>query len=212
MDKIITSLRLPEGEFNVEIIEFKEADRKTLYFIYKKWRELSDCLIETHGRGINLPEVLSESAFCLEMRCVRKTSTPIIGANSSWDCYNLETKNRIQLKACSVIPDLTSFGSKSQWDEIFFLDFYRNGAWDGTFDIYEIESEKIYNHYVNKMETFRDQQKTGKRPRLSLSNLITQNDIKAIKTGDLSKKKKKLFFFKTILKNMRLTKNGSRKF
>lgn len=31
--------------------------------------------------------------------------------------------NRIQVKACSVLPDLTSFGPRSEWDRIFFADF-----------------------------------------------------------------------------------------
>ena len=72
------------------------------------------------------------------MGTVRVTSS-ISGANSSWDCYDVKRQKRIQVKACSVLPDLTSFGPNSQWDEIYFVDFYRQGKWDGTFDIYQIK-------------------------------------------------------------------------
>jgi len=179
------SLILPEGEFTVEVMSFTENDRVELYYIYRNWRELCDQLKSMGGRGVNLPEVLSESSFCLEMGAVRVVSS-ITGANSSWDCYSTERNTRIQVKACSVLPDLTSFGPKSVWDEIYFVDFFRNGDWDGKFDIYYIDSELIYNHYVNQTQTFREQQSQGRRPRFSIyRELITTRNISPIRTGDL---------------------------
>ena len=177
--------RLPEGDFEVEATRFVEEDRKKLAEMYLKWRDLSDELRDLGGRGVNLPEVLSEGAFSLEMDVLRVVST-ISGANSSWDCYDARNHKRIQVKACSVLPDLTSFGPTSQWDEIYFLDFYRNGNWDGTFDIYRIENDLIYNHHVNKNQTLRDQQLQGKRPRFSIyKDLIRKRNLSPIRTGDL---------------------------
>ena len=70
--------------------------------------------------------------------------------------------------------------------EIYFLDFYREGNWDGTFDIYKIENELIYNHKVNEKETMKEQQNQKRRPRFSIYKEIIQKiGIKPIKTGNL---------------------------
>lgn len=186
MEITFENILLPEGTFKVEVIKYIEEDRLRLKNIYYKWRELSTELRSMSGRGINLPEVLSESAFCLEMGAVRVISS-ISGANSSWDCYDIKRDKRIQIKACSVLPDLTSFGPKSQWDELYFMDFFRKGNWDGSFDIYFIPNELVYEHKVNERQTLKDQQQQGKRPRFSIfKELIIPNNIKPLKTGNLS--------------------------
>ena len=177
--------KLPEGDFEVEATKFEENDRIRLAEIYLKWRTLSEELRALGGRGVNLPEVLSEGSFALEMGVLRVVNS-ISGANSSWDCYDPVKHKRIQVKACSVLPDLTSFGPTSQWDEIYFLDFYRKGNWDGTFDIYKIENELIYNHKVNENQTMKEQQNQKRRPRFSIyKEIIQKKGIKPIKTGNL---------------------------
>ncbi len=134
---------------------------------------------------MNLPEGLSEGAFCLEMNTARIINA-IPGANSSFDCYDFDENARIQVKACSVLPDLTSFGPRSIWDKLYFCDFYREGSWDGTFDIYMIDNDDIYNHYVREGQTFRDQQQQGRRPRFSIYNeIILVQNIDPIRTGRL---------------------------
>lgn len=176
------ALLLPEGSFNTNVYVFNESDREELFKIYTNWRELSINAQTLGGRGTNLPEILSEGAFCLEMNSVR-VDTSINGANSSFDAYNLLTHKRIQVKAASVTPDLTSFGPKSIWDELYFVDFSRL---DGTFDIYLIPSEDIYNMYVNKNETMYEQQQKGKRPRFSIyTKIIKAKGLKPIKVGNL---------------------------
>ena len=138
------------------------------------------------ARGVNLPEGLSESSFCLEMECFRITKS-ISGVNTSFDAYDPKLSSRVQVKACSVLPDLTSFGPKSVWDSLYFVDFYKQGNWDGKFDIYLIENHYIYNHRVNKNQTFKEQQNEKRRPRFSIfTEIIQKNNLKPIKTGDLS--------------------------
>tara|TARA_B100000459_G_C8554937_1_gene191246 strand:- start:306 stop:872 length:567 start_codon:yes stop_codon:yes gene_type:complete len=179
------AFHLPEGVFNVEATRFEENDRKNLAKMYRDWRSLSDDLRSHGGRGVNLPEVISEGCFALEMNVLRVVNS-ISGANSSWDCYNPVSHKRIQVKACSVLPDLTSFGPKSEWDEIYFLDFYREGNWDGTFDIYKIPNDLIYNHKVNQHQTMREQQLEKRRPRFSIfKEIIRANEMRPIKTGHL---------------------------
>ncbi len=178
-------LVLPEGLFNSSVQEFNESDRNTLANIYKEWRVLSDHLKQIGARGVNLPEGLSEGSFCLEMNMYRVDSS-INGANTSFDAYDLKRNKRIQVKACSVLPDLTTFGPKSVWDELFFCDFYKDGNWDGTFDIYKIENDSIYNHKVNKNQTMREQQEQKRRPRFSIyKEIIIPNNISPVCTGSL---------------------------
>lgn len=168
-----TRIKLPEGVFETEALFFDKTDDPILRSLYNDWRALSSKLQAMHGRGINLPEVLSESAFCRAMGddfC--RFINPISGANTSFDVFDIKANLRIQVKACSVIPDLTSFGPKSVWDKIFFLDFYKQGSWDGSFDIYEIPNAFIYNLKVNNGQTFKDQQGQGRRPRFSIYNDI----------------------------------------
>jgi len=183
MKKVKTIISLPEGDFETTVLMFENLDRTKLQKIYKNWRNLCDQLVEMEARKVNLPEGLSESAVCLEMGFVRCTES-ISAANSSFDAYDLKNKKRIQIKACSILPDLTSFGPNSKWDEIYFVDFFRNGDWDGTFDIYLIPNELIYSHKVNKNQTLKDQQEQGRRPRFSIYKEIVQaKGIKPVKTG-----------------------------
>ena len=181
-------VNLPEGDFNVEVLEFDESDRPRLANIYKEWRNLCKSLNEVGARGVNLPEGLSESAVCLELGIMRFIES-ISKANTSFDAYDINSglgKNRIQIKACSVLPDLTAFGPKSVWDRLLFVDFYREGKWDGTFDIYEIETSDIYNYNVNSNETFKDHQQQKRRPRFSIyKGIIEAKKIKPIKTCKL---------------------------
>lgn len=183
-------MKLPEGNFKADVIQFEESDRKKLLTIYENWRTLCNGLNEMQARSVNLPEGLSESAFCLEMNCVRTTGgvkkAGKIKVNTSFDGYNPSNNKRIQVKACSVLPDLTSFGPKSVWDELYFVDFYRDGSWDGKFDIYKIETADIYTNSVNSGQSFTDQQAEKRRPRFSIYNdIIKPKKIKPLKTGDL---------------------------
>ena len=185
MKKYRERLKLPEGVFETEVMKFDESDRNLLNKIYTEWRTLNKLLISINSRSVNLPEGLSESAFCLEMDAVRVPGA-ISGANNSFDCYDLASKKRIQVKACSVLPDLTSFGPRSEWDQLYFVDFYRNGKWDGTFDIYMIPTDYIRNYHVNAAQTFRDQQIQGRRPRFSIfKEIIVKKGLRPVRTGNL---------------------------
>lgn len=181
------TLKLPEGNFNTQADFFDRSDVKTLIQIYDNWRQLSTQLNSLNARSVNLPEGLSEVAFCYFMDCVRLNNPKIgKGVNTSFDAYSLKTHKRIQIKSCSVLPDLTSFGPKSQWDEIYFQDFYKNGKWDYSFDIYLIPNNLIYNQKVNKNQTLKEMQKQGKRPRFSIyKDIILENDLKPVKTAKL---------------------------
>lgn len=178
-------LTLPEGTFSAKVQVFEEDERKKLQAIYWQWRELSKDLNAMHSRAGNIPDGLSEGVFCLATGAVRLVGN-IPGANSSFDCFDLRKGKKIQVKAASVIPDLTSFGPKSEWDELYFLDFYREGKWDGSVDIYCIPSEYVYENMVNSRESFSQQQAQGRRPRLSIyKDIIKRQGLSPMLTYQL---------------------------
>lgn len=171
MNKVVKTLLLPSGSVQTEILEFTAADKPFLINMYRKWRDLTDDLKKIGARGINLPEGLSEAVFCLATNSWRITQS-IPGVKTSFDCYNPASNVRIQVKAHSVAYDLTSFGPKSVWDELYLMDFFNDGKWDGTVDIYHIPNDYIYNHNVNRNQTFLEQQEQGRRPRFCIRKEI----------------------------------------
>ena len=163
-------------QVNARIQIFEEVDREIMYDMWNAWITLKNILQSYGGRSPNLPEVLSEGAWCLYSGSVRLIEP------TSADTYNLQKQEAEQIKASSVEEDLTSFGPKSRWDKLYFLDFSRL---DGSFDVYEIPTDLILNQVLNsqKGETFRDQQLQGRRPRLSIKRLIREHDIDAVDTN-----------------------------
>lgn len=171
MQNKLTNLVLPEGNFSSTLQFFDTSDISELKNIYLKWVQLSDQLQKYGGRRINLPELLSEAVFCINYNAGRLTKS-IPEANSSFDCYVPKQQKRVQVKACSVDEDLTSFGPDSVWDELFFIHFYPNKKYDGRYNIYLIPNELIYGQKVNSHQTMREQQNLNRRPRFSIMKEI----------------------------------------
>jgi len=171
------------GKKVVAKISIKEkGDRELIKKLYRDWKNLNDKLKKIGTRGINLPETISENAFCLFFPdCVRVVK--LKKGKCSFDCINIKTGSRIQIKASSVASDLTSFGPRSEWDELFFLDFSKG---NGSFKAYKIEPQWIYSHQVNKNQTFKQQQEQARRPRFSIiENIIKPKKLKPVKTCKL---------------------------
>lgn len=176
-----------EGRSHIaEVDVMEESDKNNLIEMYTMWNDLSTRLSNYSCRRVNFPE-LSELIFCAFFDCWRTNNTTGLGSHSSFDCYNPKTQKRIQIKAASAKGELTSFGPDSVWDEIYFMDFYNNGNYDGTFTVYLLPNEEIYNYKMNKHETFRDQQLQRRRPRFSIRKLIKEQQIKPIGTYNLYK-------------------------
>ncbi|MCL2688021.1 MAG: Bsp6I family type II restriction endonuclease [Methanobrevibacter sp.] len=169
----IRDLILNGKTHSVEVDIFDESDKKPVCEMYEMWAKLSNQLNEYKCRKSNFPEI-SEIFFCLIYDSWRVNATSIPGEHSSFDCYNPHTQKTIQVKATSVKGDLTSFGPKSKWDELYFLDFYNNGEYDGSFDIYLIPNDIIYDTKVNERQTFEMKQNTGQRPRFSIKKKIIE--------------------------------------
>lgn len=170
---------------SVELIIVEQKDKPKIRRLFDAWRALRIGLIEFDSRAVNIPEGISESAFCLinNYARVKKVTGPTSG---SFDAIELHSLKRIQIKATSVKNDLTSFGPKSVWDELYWLDFYRDGTFDGKYDVYKIPNHYIYDFPVNKRQTFKDQQAQGKRPRIRVrSGIIVPHGIAPMGTYEL---------------------------
>ena len=184
MKREMRELILDGKHFEAEVEIIEKSDTKNLVEMYNIWNKLSTMLNEYGCRRINFPE-MSELIFCLVYDCWRVNNVSGI-EHSSFDCYNPKTHSRIQIKATSIENDLTSFGPKSIWDELYFMDFYPNKKYDGCFDIYLIPNDQVYNHQINRNQTFKDQQKEGRRPRFSIKQLIKSLNLKPIGSFNLN--------------------------
>lgn len=162
------------------IIDFTKADGRKWKAVFDLWKGLKMGMRDYKSREPNFPEGLSEVAFCIWSGSSRFISAYGL-SNTSFDTFNTKKNRAEQIKACSVENDLTSFGPRSKWDDLYFLDFYNNGKVDGRFDIYRIPSRLIYEKKVNKNQTLKDQQGEKRRPRFCIKkDLIKKNKIKPI--------------------------------
>lgn len=182
------NISLPEGNFDAEAHIFEDNDKTKIKNMVHLWNQLSTALKQIGARGVNIPEGISEPLYCLAVGAdttIRITKS-INGANTSFDCYNIQNHNRIQVKACSILPDLSSFGPNSQFDQLIFIDL-SSIATNGTFKIFDIPVNLVYTHKVNKDQTFTDQQLQGRRPRFSLyKEIIQPNNIQPILNGNIN--------------------------
>ena len=167
---------------SLELMHFDDTDRVKWKQLFDQWKSLKMGMREYKSREPNFPEGLSEVAFCLHSGSGRFIKLKG-NSKASFDTFDLQDNRSEQIKACSVEYDLTSFGPKSVWDDIYFLDFFNEGLLDGRFDIYQIPTGLILNMKVNKDQTVADQQNQGRRPRFSIKRkIIKELNIKPIAT------------------------------
>ena len=163
-------------EAKLTYLKLEKSDRKLRKKLFDSWNTLNKWLKDYHARWANLPEGISEVAFCLATWSVRYLEAKPIKSKEkikqSFDTYNLKTQETEQIKACSVAEDLTSFGPKSKRDKLYFLDFYRDWKADWSFDVYLIPNQYITWANVNKWQKFTDQQWEKRRPRFSIKKEI----------------------------------------
>lgn len=120
-----------------------------------------------------IPEDISENIikFVIHNHLDDKTSR--------WDCKKgdlLSTKEGIQECKCFTSDGPLSFTPSSEWDVIYFLDA-RSWLTD-LFILYRIPLKRSSPEWksirVNKSQTFEDQSKQGRRPRITWESLYPQ--------------------------------------
>lgn len=169
-----------KNNIEIEVALFDKKDAQVFKKLFNLWVKLNKGL-GIYGRKVNIPEVLSEGIFCIFSKSARYQKKVKGKGTVSFDTVNLKTGEREQIKASSIEEDLSSFGPKSEWDKLYFMNFYNNGNPDGTFDVYEIPNKLIYKNKVNKGQTMKVQQKEKRRPRFSIvKDIIKPYKIKPI--------------------------------
>ena len=159
-------------QHNGRWLRFEDTDTPMLRQQYDNWRTLTEAMVSIHARKVNFPDGISEGVFSLQFNSPKIIS--VTGTAGSFDCFNPATNMRLQIKATSVDDDLTSFGPRSVWDELFFMDFFNGGIYDGSYDVYQIPNNLIRNFQINSTETFTQQQQRGVRPRLHMKRSIIE--------------------------------------
>lgn len=171
------------GEASVfEVTKYDETDILAFKRYFDAWLSLKNASLEIGGGPSNLHAAFTEGVFCLWSGCVRyKDSKSKKLKSSSFDAYDLITERTKQVKSTIMNADLTSFGPKTKWDDLYFLDFDNNGNMNGSFDVYHLDNDIIYNTLVNKTETLKEQQEAKRRPRTSIKkNVIEKHNIQPV--------------------------------
>jgi DNA (cytosine-5)-methyltransferase 1 len=162
---------------------------------HKKFVTLNKSATSIGGRNMNISEAFTEGLVCYMTNAFKihkittsktKNKTNEKKISGSMDCYDFDDNKTVQIKASIMKEDCSSFGPHSQFDKLMYLDFSDCKA----FKIYKIEKECIDDIIVSKekKETFKDQQKQGRRPRFSIQKeIIKKNMLKPIFTGDINK-------------------------
>lgn len=170
--------------------------------------------IFTDGRGINLPQEITENLilsilryikgmdarWCKETKKPNKISgdgyTPATGIMVKIDPKKTKVKVDIQYTGmkklefkCFTSTGPPTFGPTEKWDRIYFLDAIEYH--DYKFKLYEVplsnDSDEWKSLKVNKSQTFEDQAVQGRRPRLVFEDIQTQlgEHCKMIWEGDI---------------------------
>lgn len=175
-------------KYNSEIFEYDDIKYCALLKNWYNYFVLMNHQLNNIGstRKYNIHEAFSEGLYCLLTNSVRINKILSQKISSSFDCYNFDYDKSVQIKCTQIENDCTSFGPMTEYDLIVFVDLFEMPI----FKIYEIEPTLLGNIILNKKknETFSDQQKKGKRPRLSIKKtLIELKKIKPIFVGNINK-------------------------
>jgi hypothetical protein len=175
-------------EIILKLMTFNTSDEKIFKSTFQKYIKLNNILKNRlkATRIMNFPDALSESIFCYKMKCGKLLgASNASGYSTSFDAYDPNREKRIQIK-CSASSGPTSFGPRSEYDEIYFVDFKSDGLIDGSYKIYKLDNNDIDDVKVNKKHSLVDQQKLNRRPRFEIrSQLINKKNLKPLIEGQL---------------------------
>ncbi|MDZ4508471.1 Bsp6I family type II restriction endonuclease [Bacillus cereus] len=164
----------------VKIDKSRFEDAVKSYFL---WKELNSLIKNSHNRGINFPETISETLLCSAMGFELNRGT-------GGDARDPKSNRIIEAKATSNWDrDTTSFSPSEDFDVLYFL---RLNQRDDELYIYdtEINSDDLKSIQVNKTQTLGDQQAQGRRPRFSVIKFIIEaNNIQPVAKVELRTKK-----------------------
>lgn len=167
----------------VQVDQARFLDTINAYFA---WKELNAFIKSSHSRGMNFPEIISESLMCyvLDYRLNRGTYGDAMDADG----------NVIEAKATSNWDrDTTSFGPVTRFDRLIFIRLDQRNDVLAFYDL-DMDGTTIRDVPVNKLQSLGDQQDQGKRPRFSVINMIIKPlDLQPIAEINLRTQKFQVF-------------------
>ena len=135
---------------------------------YFKWKDLNTYISNNSHRGINMPDAISEpiGCYCLGLLWNR--------GDEVGDATDPNTGKKIEFKATSRFDgDLSSFGPRTQFDDLVFLRFKLDENLVYVYDL-QINSDEFGKFPANKTQTIQDQKNQGRRPHVSLYSLFVK--------------------------------------
>jgi len=132
---------------------------------YWYWKELNSFIKNSHSRGINFPEAISETVACYALGFE-------LNRGSGGDARNPKNGTIIEFKATSNWErDTSSFSPIKDYYPLFFIRLKQREDEAYIYDL-NLSEEDLKQLPMNREETFLDQQKQGRRPRFSIINKI----------------------------------------
>lgn len=149
---------------------------------YFLWKELNSLIKNSHNRGINFPETISETLLCY-------VTSFELNRGSAGDAKDTATNEVIECKATSNWDsDLTSFSPSEEFDCLYFIRLNQRTD-EVCFYNTQYDSDKLKDIQVSSTKTVKDQQDEGKRPRFSvIDKIINEDNISHFATLNLRTK------------------------
>ena len=160
------------GTLTIRGVRFEPDDSQKFAQLFFSWLEYKNSGAFVNQRA-NIPEGLTEGLVAKDIPHIyRKQGDNYSNPDrepTKFDCYDKLNDKIVEVKACSVPNDLTSWSPKPYFDLFYFFDF---SSLDGKYKIYEISinSDEIMDIKVNSTQTFREvvSRPNPPRPRFSV--------------------------------------------
>ena len=160
------------GTLTIRGVRFELDDSQKFAQLFFRWLEYKNSGEFVKQRA-NIPEGLTEGLVAKDIPHVyRKQGDNYSNPDrepTKFDCYDKLNDKIVEVKACSIPNDLTSWSPKPYFDIFYFVDF---STLDGKYKIYEISinSDEIMDIKVNSTQTFEEvvSRPNPPRPRFSV--------------------------------------------
>lgn len=164
----------------ISIDKSRFNDAVKAYFL---WKELDSLVRNSHTRGININEAITETLLCY-------VGDFKLNKGSGGDAFDERTQNIIEIKATNNYhTDTTSFSTNEHFDFLYFVRLDKRNDIMYFYNL-GINSDYLKTIKVNAKETLGDQQRAGRRPRFSIiKSIIEPNQLQPFANLDLMEKK-----------------------
>jgi len=172
---------MPQDYVTIDKSRFKDALKA-----YWLWKELNAIIKNSHNRGVNFPETISETLLCYALGFE-------LNRGSGGDARNPNSDEVCEVKATSNWEkDTSSFSPSESFDSLYFVRLNQREDHIYIYDL-KLNSEDLKQIQVSKKQTLGDQQAQKRRPRFSIiQKIIEPQNLSPIAYIDLRKEKIKI--------------------